>query len=135
MGDGGNPLKAVHGLPVGAGEARARDDLRQAMAKRDLLTADLAAVTKAVTAADQRRWDKQREISAIEEAEKSVQRDALAEEADLVAAVMEDRPMPTAAPRPNAEVLERLKREAESLQGAAAKLRAGLPERAATRSA
>jgi len=54
--------RAVLGLPEGRGKARARDALRLALARRNLLIADLAAAARAVTAADERRWDKEHAI-------------------------------------------------------------------------
>jgi len=128
-GDSRAAAMAVHGLPEGAGEARARDALRLALSKRDLLINDLAAAERAVQAADHKRWDKQEQVERLEQAERGAQQDAAAEEADLIAAVMEDREMPSAKARPNAEAVERLRKEAEGLQGAANKLKARLPER------
>jgi len=125
----GNPPKAVHGAPRAAGEARARDQLRLALAKRDLLVGDLATAERAVQAADQKRWDRQEQAEWLERVERGDAPDGRAEEADLVAAIMEDRPMPAAEARPNAEAVDKLRREAESLQGAANKLKARLPER------
>jgi len=115
---------------AGDAEAKTRDALRLALAKRDLLVSDLARAEKAATRAQERAWDREGDVEALEAAAKRRREAGMGggDEKALVDSIMAGGVLIDEKDAPDPE-LERLKAEASALRAAAAKLTARLPER------
>ncbi len=136
-----NAARAAHRSPetsvraggvTGASEARARDDLRLALSRRDLLVSDLAASEKAVVRARERAYGAEGEIERRERDAQKRKGAPLSEgdERALVDSIMGGGALVEVEEKesPDPE-LDRMKAEAAALRLAVEKLVGRLPER------
>ena len=121
--------RAVSGLP-GTAEAGARDRLRLALAKRDLLVGDLAQAETAANRAQEMAWDREAEVEKLEASAKK-RRSGVGggDERALVESILSGGVAPIEKKEPPDPELERLRTEADALRAAAARLKGHLPRR------
>ncbi len=109
--------------PAAKTEEAAREQLRSAIAKRDLMAGDLAQAVKAADAAQRRAWDAERKIADI--GRKRAQSDrSFGDEGPLVAALLEGKSLAVGEAAADEKALRELEAEVEDdarsdLRGAA----------------